>query len=334
MIDFDVAALVREQDGYLRSTRGYLHRRPELSGNEVDTSAYLKEQVSRLGLSVVPVAGPGETGFIAVLDTGRAGRCVCLRADIDGLPIDEDPQNLAGSKRWVSERPGVCHACGHDGHMAIMLAAMRVLSGMRDRLRGTVLFAFEEGEETCCGIDAMVAALGAYPVDAVFGVHLVSFLDTGQVCIDDGPVMSAMARVDFTVHGKGGHGSRPDEAISPLFATAQILSGLSSAWVNQVAVDQTVTLGIGEVSGGCQWNVIPDTCHVAGSLRYFDEQAGEDAYRVLEDVTRHTAAAHRCRVSFADISGPTLPPVVNDARIAATVRRRLDAADYRRRRPP
>lgn len=319
--ELGIRELVAEQDAYVRQVRRHLHRRAELSGQEVETSAFLKGQARALGLEVEEVAGRGGTGFIATLDTGRPGRTVCLRADIDALPIAESADNLAGPKACVSEHEGVCHACGHDGHMAMLLGAMRVLCSVRDRLRGRVLFAFEEGEEVGAGIEGMLAALAPKGVDVVYGTHLAAFLDSGTVEADAGPVMAAACSVDLTVRGRGGHGSRPDQAINPIFAAAQVLGGIASAWSNQVAVDKTVTLGISTIHAGAQGNIIPDDCRITGSLRYFDAEEGRHAYEVLQSVARLTAQAHRCSVEFGERSGPATVPVVNDPGFSAVARR-------------
>lgn len=312
--------LVGEQDEYVRQTRRRLHRGAELSGREFQTSAFLKGEARALGLEVEEVPGVGGTGFIATLDTGRPGRTVCLRADIDALPITESPNNLVGPKPCVSENEGACHACGHDGHMAMLLGAMRALCSIRDSLRGRVLFAFEEGEEVGYGIRGMLAALAPKGVDVVYGTHLAAFLDAGTVEADAGPVMAAACSVDLTVRGRGGHGSRPDQAINPIFAAAQVLSGISSAWNNQVAVDKTVTLGISTIHAGAQGNIIPDDCRITGSLRYFDVEEGRHAYDVLRNVATLTARAHRCTVEFGEGSGPATVPVVNDPGFSAVAR--------------
>ena len=317
-------ALVAEQDAYVREARRRLHRGAELSGQEVETSAFLKGEARALGLQIEEVPGLGGTGFIAALDTGRPGRTVCLRADIDALPIEESPTNLVGPKTCVSEHAGVSHACGHDGHMAMLLGAMRALCSLRDRLRGRVLFAFEEGEEAHGGIEGMLAALAPKGVDVVYGTHLAAFLDAGTVEADAGPVMAAACEVDLTVRGRGGHGSRPDQAINPIFAAAQILSGIASAWSNQVAVDKTVTLGISTIHAGERENIIPDVCRITGSLRYFDADEGRHAYEVLQDVAQLTARAHRCTVEFGERSGPVLMPVVNDSSFSAVARQGFD----------
>lgn len=297
---------------YLINTRRYLHENPELSGEEYQTSKFLKEEVKKLNLPIVEVDG---TGFYAILDTGKPGKTLGLRTDIDALPIVEKESNQKSMRLCKSNVDGVFHACGHDGHMATLLGAMKVLVAHKDNLRGRIIFIFEEGEETGCGIDKMVDALKKENLDAVYGEHLAAFLPTGKIAVDGGPVMAGNGIVDFTVRGKGGHGSRPDLSISPIFAATNIINGLSSAWVNRVDVRKTVTLGLGLINGGKIANVIPDEVRVAGTLRYFDTNEGKKALDLLKKVGSLTAEAHECEFIANDIRHDN-EPVINDEKLA------------------
>ncbi|WP_394011239.1 amidohydrolase [Anaerococcus cruorum] len=270
---------IENLEEYLVATRRYLHENPELSGKEFKTSNFLKDEVKKLNLPLVEVEG---TGFYAILDTGKPGKTLGLRTDIDALPIVEKESNQKSIRLCKSNVDGVFHACGHDGHMATLLGAMKVLVAHKDNLRGKIIFIYEEGEETGCGIDKMVDALKKENLDAVYGEHLAAFLPTGKIAVDGGPVMAGNGIVDFTVRGKGGHGSRPDLSISPIFAATNIINGLSSAWVNRVDVRKTVTLGLGLINGGKIANVIPDEVRVAGTLRYFDTDEGKKALELVK----------------------------------------------------
>ena len=297
---------------YLVATRRYLHENPELSGKEFKTSNFLKDEVKKLNLPLVEVEG---TGFYAILDTGKPGKTLGLRTDIDALPILEKESNQKSMRLCKSNVDGVFHACGHDGHMATLLGAMKVLVAHKDNLRGRIIFIFEEGEETGCGIDKMVDALKKENLDAVYGEHLAAFLPTGKIAVDGGPVMAGNGIVDFTVRGKGGHGSRPDLSISPIFAATNIINGLSSAWVNRVDVRKTVTLGLGLINGGKIANVIPDEVRVAGTLRYFDTDEGKKALELVKKVGSLTAEAHECEFIANDIRHDN-EPVINDESLA------------------
>lgn len=294
--------------------RGYLHEYPELSGEEIETAKYLKDEVAKIGLEIEEV--PDSTGFTALLDTGKPGKTLGIRTDIDALPIEEQPRNLSRERKYISQNSGVMHACGHDGHMTILLSTMKILTEMKEHLNGKIYFIFEEGEEINSGIDAMVEYLRNKGLDAVYGNHLTSFMETGKICVDAGPRMAGSVRIDFSVNGKGGHGSRPDLSINPIFAATQILNGLTSAWANQVDVTKTVTLGLTKFQAGSTWNVIPDKVDIEGSLRYFDDEEGEKAMGIVQSIAEHTAKAHHCTVTFGENFKMLSKPVINDANLA------------------
>lgn len=298
-----------EVHDYVIEMRRYFHEHPELSGKEFNTSKVLQEEAIKFGLDVFLVP---TTGFYAVLDTHRPGKTIGLRSDIDALPIQEQSYNLVRKRECISKHDGVMHACGHDGHMAVLLGAIKVFSEMKDALSGKLVFIFEEAEEVGGGIDAMIHALKPLNLDAVYGTHLASFMDTGTICVDAGARMAGSVTVGMNVIGKSGHGSRPDLSINPVFAAAQIITALSSAWVNRLDVGKAVTLGLTQVQGGTANNVIPDSVFIGGTLRYFDEEAGAKAMSILKEVSELTAQAHRCRVEFGEQTYIATRPVIND----------------------
>lgn len=291
--------------------RRYLHRYPELSSQEFKTATYLKNQIKDMGLPIVDVE---ETGFYVVLDTGREGKSIGLRTDIDALPIEESPRNLKNLKKVISENPGVSHACGHDAHMAILLSSMKLLVKYKKHLKGKIIFIFEEGEEIGAGIDAMIEALKNEEIDAIYGNHLRSSMDVGTISADAGPVMAGVGKVEFKVIGQSGHGSRPDLAVNPIFGAVQVLSGISSAWNNRLDPNRTTTLGITQIHGGAANNIIPDDVSIGGTLRYFDEDEGKKAMRVLYDVATKTASAHQCSIEI--LEEKTMIPLINDENLA------------------
>jgi amidohydrolase len=308
---------VHSTDAYLREVRGYLHEHPELSGKEFETAQFIQAEIAKLGLPVTKVPG---TGFYVVLDTHKPGKTIGLRADIDALPIPENPENLNQKKKRVSKYEGVSHACGHDGHIAILLGATKVLTELQAHLNGKIVFIFEEGEETNCGINAMIEALRPLKIDAIYGNHLKSSLNTGEIYIQEGAIMAGTGTVSFDVIGRGGHASRPDLSINPVFAAANILTGISIAWNNQRDVTKTLTLGISQIHGGDIYNVIPNSVFIGGTIRFFDLSEGEKGFSILRKVSEDIAQAHGCSVKFHDKMGVAMGPVVNDAALARFAR--------------
>ncbi|MCI5644033.1 MAG: amidohydrolase [Peptoniphilus sp.] len=300
---------------FIFETRRYLHENPELSGEEFETSKFLKEEIKKLGLEINEVE---KTGFYAILDTKRQGKTIAIRADIDALPIQENSRNLVNKKVAISKNDGVMHACGHDGHMSILLACAKFFVKHKSEFKGKIIFIFEEGEEQGTGINAMIDALKGISIDAIYGTHLTSFMNVGEISVDPGPVMAGAAMVWFDVIGKGGHGSRPDLSINPIFAASNILNGLTSAWSNQIDVTKTVTLGIGSINGGSNLapNVIPDSVEVTGTLRFFDMEEGIKALKIIKNVAELTAGAHKCKVEFRKKNGISVGPVLNDKKLS------------------
>lgn len=314
-----ILALVEEYDQETRKWRRHFHENPEVSTQEVETSKFLKEKVRALGLEIeeVPKAGRSHGhGFIATLDTGRPGKTIGLRADIDALPVTEQEKNLAGLRTCISKKDGVMHACGHDGHMAILLTVMNILNDLKESLSGKIIFIFEEGEEVSSGIHEMVKLLKNKNIDAFYGNHLASFLNTGEIAVDPGPVMTAVTTIDFKVIGKGGHGSRPDLSINPLYTGVDILNSLSVAWNNQLNIEKTVTLGITQFHVGEAYNVFADEARIGGTIRYFDVNAGAEAYEVVNKVAQNVAMAHNCRIEVMPNAGPSALPVINNDTLA------------------
>ncbi|MDR1601460.1 MAG: amidohydrolase [Tannerella sp.] len=316
-----ILAKVKATESYMKEMRGYLHEHPEVSSGEYETARFLQSEVTKMGLPITVVKG---TGFYAILDTRRPGKTVGLRTDIDALPIHENPDNLKGRKKRISTVDGVSHACGHDGHMAILLGAMRILCELKDELRGKIVFIFEEGEETGAGIDHMVEALKPLHIDAFYGNHLRSSIMTGEFFVREGALMAGAGTVSFDVNGRGGHASRPDLSINPVFAAADILGGISIAWNNQRDITKTLTLGISQIHGGAANNVIPNSVFIGGTIRFFDRGEAEKGFDIIRRVAANTAAAHNCDVQFRDDMGILLLPVINDSRLTALARESID----------
>jgi amidohydrolase len=292
-----------------------LHEHPELSSKEFETTRFLQAEVAKMGLPVTPVPG---TGFYAVLDTRKPGKTIGLRTDIDALPIPESPVNLKQQKKWISKVEGVSHTCGHDGHMAVLLGAVRILTELKDQLKGgKIVFIFEEGEETSSGIEAMIEALRPLQIDAFYGNHLASAFPTGTFAVQGGPLMAGAATVAFDVIGRGGHASRPDLSVNPIFAAANILTGISIAWNNQRDITKILTLGISQIHGGSADNVIPNSVYVGGTVRFFDREEAEKAFVLFRKLAVDIASAHHCTVRFHDDMGVILDPVINDDALAA-----------------
>lgn len=299
----------KEFEQYVIDCRRYLHTIPEVSGKEYNTIAFVEKEAKKLGLSIEKVT---QNGRIFTLDTGKPGNTVALRADIDALPVAEMPENLKCPRTVISKNPGVSHACGHDAHIAVLLGAMQVLCAISELLCGKILFCFEEGEEDSSAWQGMVKALEEKQVNTAFAMHVSSSLEHGLVSIDYGPRLAGMVGVDATFVGRGGHGSRPDLSVNPVFAAAAALNNLAVAFANQIDANETVTLGITSIQGGTIYNVFPDTATVLGTMRYFNPKEGHKAMAIMKKVFDHTAAMNNCTVRYNPPTRIIVEPTIND----------------------
>ncbi len=309
-----------ELESYVIETRRYLHTIPEVSGEEFKTREFLIGKIREAGLPFEEIED--STGLIATLDTGRPGPHIALRADIDALPMPEEPNNLAGPRTCVSGTPNRCHACGHDGHMAMLLGSMKAMVEHKDDLNGIIYFCFEQGEEVGGGIQQMMKALSKYEIDTVWGIHVYAGLESGKISVQPGPRMAGAIGINFDFIGKGGHGSRPDQSINPVYCASNWYNNIAVAFANQIDANQTVTLGLTGIIGGEAGNVIPDQAKVIGSLRFFSVEEGEKAFRIVKETAEHTAAMHHCTVDFSRMKPPGYP-VINDEKAALLAEKKL-----------
>lgn len=312
-----------ENQHYVTAMRREFHEHPEISGKEYETRERLIREIENMGIPYEKISG---TGIIAVIKGEKPGKNKMLRADIDALPVQEEKMNLRQEKTCISKKDGVCHACGHDAHMAVLLGTMKILSQKKEELPGTVYCCFEEGEETNCGIDAMLAALEKYPVDECFALHVYNELEAGKVNIVAGPRMAGTVGIGFHIKGKSGHGSRPDQAVNPIIPAAHIITQLNTAFMNQLNVEETVTLGIGKVTAGDATNVIPDDAYVGGTARFFNKKEGEKALEIINRIAESTAKCHGCGIEFEERHNISPYPVVNDPQVARSVQDTLKEA--------
>ncbi len=288
--------------------RRHFHAHPELSLQEHETHAFIERELLaafKLGELRTRVAG---TGILATLEGGKPGPVTLLRADMDALPVAE-----LNDVAYRSTREGVMHACGHDGHMAILLAAARALSARRADVPGTIVFCFQPGEEGANGNQLMIdaGALENPHVDRTFALHLYSGLDAGKVGVRDGPFFASSDRFSISLVGKGGHGAMPQFAIDPIVGAAQLVTMLQTIVSREVAPKDPMVVSVGSVHAGTTFNVIPDRAELLGTVRAFDKTVREEAPKRLERIVEGLCDAMRLDYEFEYQWG--YPPTVNDA---------------------
>ena len=316
--------MLRPYKAQMIADRRWLHAHPELSGQETETLEYITRALEEMGLSVHVVPNGG---VIGVLNEKAWGRCVLLRADVDALPVLESAENLAGKRCCISQNPGVMHACGHDAHAAMLLGAARALSAHKEAVPGCVLFVFEQGEEK--GGKGYLQNLLPYidehfDVGACYGTHVRWDISAGRIAVPDGIAMAGGFGFRVAIHGKGGHGSRPDLASSPIDCFCAIHQQVNALRMRTVQPDQVLTYSLGMVQSGEQSNVIPETLEFAGTVRTYDTaNAGERFAAEMRTTIDHVCAAHGCQAEYLHFSNP-LYEVRNNAQSAEMMRQEIE----------
>ena len=280
--------------------RRYLHEHPELSNREVETAKYVAERLRSFGLE--PQTGIAGNGVVAVLRGGRPGPVVALRADMDGLPVREET-NLPFASRAMSEYEGnkvsVMHACGHDTHVAILLATARVLTQVKDRLPGSVKFIFQPAEEGVpiderpAGAEKMIAegVLQNPKVDAIFGLHVFANVATGTITYRSGPFMAAADQFDIIVTGRQTHGSAPWRGVDPIVVGAQIVTALQTIVSRNVDITRLPAIvSVGQFQAGVRNNIIPETAKLVGTIRTFDDAVQADIHARVKRIAEGIAS--------------------------------------------
>lgn len=294
------------------AVRRELHRHAELSTEEWHTQEVILEWLRRIGAD--DVRAVADTGATGILGGARPGPNILWRADMDGLPLEEET-GLA----FASQNPHVMHACGHDGHVAIALGIATALAKRRDALAGSVRFAFQPAEERIGGARRMIDAgiMDDPRVDRVFGLHIWANTPVGSAAVVAGPIFSAATHFRIIVRGRGGHASAPHQAVDPIVVAAHVVVALQTVVSRAVTPDATAVLTVGRIQGGVRGNVIPSEVMLSGTIRAFDAEVTGRMLERTDEIVRGVTDAFGAGYQF-DYS--TLPAVVNDAQCADVVR--------------
>jgi len=305
----DVRPAVRALSDDTIATRRDLHRYAELSTEERRTQRVILDRLRAIGAEDVRACA--DTGATALIRGKLPGPNILWRADIDGLPLQEET-----GLPFACDGATVMHACGHDGHVAIALAIAAILQQSRATLAGSVRFAFQPAEEHVGGAQRMIddGVLSSPPVDRVFGFHIWAPARVGQAVVTAGPVFAASTHFRIIIRGQGGHASAPHTAVDPIVVAAHAVVALQTVVSRAVNPEETAVLTIGRIQGGVRGNIIPNEVMMSGTIRTFErdvqERVVERATQVLTGVTAAWGAAFQFDTS-------TLPAVVNDPACAS-----------------
>ena len=315
----DLAPLVAAEQAQVIAWRRDIHQHPELSNREVRTSALVAAHLKSLGLEVAMYAN---TGVVGLLRGGKPGPTVALRADMDALPVAEQTQlpfMSHATSTYRGETVGVMHACGHDTHTAMLMGVADILVKVRGGLKGNVLFLFQpaeegapEGEEGGAALMLKQGVFDKYHPQAVFGLHVVSALQVGQIGYRPGPMMAGADGYKILVQGRSTHGARPWEGVDPIVIAAQIVGAMQTVVSRQIDITaHPAIVSVGAIKGGIRDNIIPATVEMVGTVRTFDlAQRGvilDHLKRLVED----TALAGGATATF-EVGRDSYPVLVND----------------------
>ena len=260
-------ALIKKHSQAVQTHFRWLHAHPELSGQEQQTAAYIASALRDMGLE--PQEGVGGYGVVALIRGNAPGRCVALRADMDALPIME-----ATDLPYISQNPGVMHACGHDAHVSMLLGAALVLNELKDHFAGCVKLIFQPSEENSAdsGAKRMIAdgVLENPHVDAIMGQHIDALADTGTISSRPGVASAASDRFTIEVEGVASHVARPHLGTDAIVVAAQIITALQTVVSRNTDPRKSAVIGIGQIQGGERYNVVPSFVTMNGTCRTLD----------------------------------------------------------------
>ncbi len=296
--------------------RRHLHRNPELSYQEFETTDFIIQKLKELDIAV---DRPLETGCVGVIEgEKKSDRVTALRADIDALPIQEAGEY---KQEFISQKEGVAHCCGHDAHTANLLGATKILSDLKNEIEGKVLLIFQPGEEKLPGGGRLLCETGYLQEqgpDVIYGLHTNPMARPGTVALKDGPLMARPDEFEITVKGKGGHAAMPHLAVDPIVLAGQIITQLQSIVSRSVDPTDDAVLTIGKVEGGSAYNIIPEAVKMLGTVRTFSEK---NAYLIrdrMDSIIKGVTQAAGGEYDFSFNEG--YPAVINDAKGTNTVK--------------
>ncbi len=290
--------------------RQHLHTIPELSFDCPKTAAFIKERLEEIGVDEIHT-GIAQTGIVAIIKGQGAGKTIGLRADFDGLPIEEDT-----GVAYASTHPGKMHACGHDGHTAMLMGAAKYLTETRN-FSGRVALIFQPAEEDGGGAEVMCqeGIMDRFDISQVYGIHNVPGFDFGTFMTTPGPIMAAVDMFTINITGRGGHGAMPHETADPVVAVCGMVQAIQTIGSRNVHSAQEKVISVTQIHTGSASNIIPETAMINGTIRTFDKDTQEVIRRRMEEVVAGQAASYGVTAELDYEVG--YPATVNDVEGAA-----------------
>lgn len=294
---------------YMVELRNYFHSHPEIGLYEFNTCKKIEEELDKYKIKHYRVK---DTNVIAEFDTGKPGKTLFLRADIDALPIQE-----ANDVPYKSQNPGVMHACGHDGHTAYMIGAARLIKNHLTEFSGKVIIAFQAAEEIGKGARDIIAAGVLDNVDRTFGIHFQAGMDVGKIGVVSGADMASCDRFLIKITGKAGHITTPQNCVDSLFIAAQIASQLQTVVSRLISPVEGALIGVGRITSGTTYNIIPGSAELEGTIRAFTDVSRKKLYNAITKISEDVASEYggKADVQIEDICDACF----NDEKAAAEI---------------
>ena len=288
---------------WIQEIRRHIHRYPELSFKEKNTTEYIEKELENMGIEVVRF--PDYYGLIGILKGKGEGKSLLLRADIDALPVNEE-----NTLDFCSVHKGIMHACGHDCHTAMLLGAAKLLAAHRDQWKGTVKFLFQSGEESGHGSNYYVDHGCLHDVDGAMAIHVMNDIPKGTFNMEAGPRMASCTDFTLTVHGTAAHGSTPHLSHDAIVAASAIIMDIQTLVSREHSPLRPLVVSIGSIRAGSQFNIVADEVVMKGTIRTFDRELFKSMPGRLESLAKGVAEAMGCHVAM-DID-TSEPAAIND----------------------
>lgn len=294
--------LTEKYHDYSIALRREFHTFPEIGLKEVKTQKRIMEELEKMGINCQKIAG---TGVFAYIEGNGPGKTVALRADIDGLPVEEE-----NDVDYKSKNSGMMHACGHDGHIAGLLTAAKILNESKSEFKGKVKLLFQPSEEGGAGAPIMIAEGAVDDVDAILGIHLWNECEIGTVSVEAGPRMASAGLFKIFINGKGGHGSMPHQGVDAGLVAASIHLNLQAIASREVDPLKAAVVSVGIMRAGNSFNIMPDEAYLEGTTRCFNKDVNDSLEDQIRRVAENTALAFRAhaRLEYTQL----VSPVIND----------------------
>ncbi len=298
-----IKELANKYKKYVIDMRREFHMNPEPSWEEVGTSQRIKDELDKIGIPYITVA---KTGIVATIKGGKEGKTVALRADMDALQVQE-----ANDVAYKSKNPGIMHACGHDGHTAMLLGAAKILNEIKNDIKGKVKLFFQPAEELAEGAKKMIEEGAMEGVDGVFGIHLWADLPCGKVNIQAGPRMASADLFSIKVKGKGGHGSLPHQGVDAIVVASAIVMNLQSIVSREISPLDPAVVSVGTFKSGTRFNIIAKEAILEGTTRSFNHKVRNSFPNIIERIVKETARSYRADAEVEYVFGT--PPTINES---------------------